>query len=46
MRKPVLRVSESYQVRHKPCCTALEDGKMLEIGDIGSRGVVLFMKRK
>ena len=39
MRKPVFRVSD--QVRHKPGCTAQEDGKTLEISDLESRGVVL-----
>ena len=38
-RKPVLGVSD--QVRHKPGCTATEDGEKLEISDIGSRGIVL-----
>ena len=39
VRKPVFRVSD--QVRHKPGCTATEDGKRLEISDLGSRGIVL-----
>ena len=28
-------------VRHKPGCTATEDGKRLEISDLESRGIVL-----
>ena len=36
----------SELVRHKPCCTATEDGKRLEISDLESRGIVLAMKRK
>ena len=28
-------------VRHKPGCTATEDGWRLEISDLGSRGIVL-----
>ena len=34
MRKPVFEVS--CQVRHKPGCTATEDGQRLEISDLGS----------
>ena len=30
-------------VRHKPGCTALEDGTRLEISDFESRGIVLYM---
>ena len=41
MRKPVFGVSDL--VRHKPVCTAKEDGYRLEILDLESRGVVLFM---
>ena len=41
MRKPVFGVS--YQVRHKPACTATEDGWRLEISDLESRGIVLMM---
>ena len=37
VRKPVFRVSD--QVRHKPGCTATEDGWRLEISDLGSRGI-------
>ena len=37
MRKPVLRVF--YQVRHKQGFTTTEDGKRLEISDLGSRGI-------
>ena len=33
----------SDQVRHKPGCTATEDGKRLEISDLGRRGIVLSM---
>ena len=39
VRKPVCRVSD--HVPHKPGCTATEDGKRLEISDVGSRGIVL-----
>ena len=39
LRKPVFGVSD--QVRHKPGCTATEDGEKLEISDLGSRGIVL-----
>ena len=39
VRKPVVGVSD--QVPHKPGCTATEDGKRLEISDLGSRGIVL-----
>ena len=39
VRKPVFGVSD--QVRHKPGCTATEDGQRLEISDLGSRGIVL-----
>ena len=28
-------------VRHKPGCTATEDGKRLEISELGSRGIEL-----
>ena len=31
----------SDQVRHKPRCTAKEDGYVLECLDLGSRGIVL-----
>ena len=34
MRKPVFGVSD--QVRHKPGCTASEDGDRLEFSDLGS----------
>ena len=30
-------------VRHKPDCTATEDGQRLEIPDLESRGFVLYM---
>ena len=39
VRKPVFGVFD--QVRHKPGCTATEDGKRLEISDLGNRGIVL-----
>ena len=41
VRKPVFGVSD--QVRHKPGCTATEDGQRLEISDLGNRGIVLSM---
>ena len=41
MRKAVFGVSN--QVRHKPNCAATEDGSMLQISDLESRGIVLFM---
>ena len=37
-KKLVFRVSD--QVRHKAACTATEDGKSLEIPDLGIRGFV------
>ena len=37
-RKLVFGVSD--QVRHKPACTVKELGKMLEILDLGRRGIV------
>ena len=39
LRKLVFGVSD--QARHKPGCTATEDGYNLEISYIGSRGIVL-----
>ena len=39
VRKPVFVVSD--QVRHKPGCTATEDGQRLEISNLVSRGIVL-----
>ena len=39
LRKPVVGVSD--QVRHKPACTATEDGQRLEISDLGSREIAL-----
>ena len=39
VRKPVFSVSD--QVRHKPGCTATEDGYMLEIMDFGRIRIVL-----
>ena len=44
MKKPVFEVSD--QVRHKPGYTATEDGLMLKILDIGSKGIVLSVKKK
>ena len=44
LRKPVFGVSD--QIRHKPDCTAAEDSQRLEILDLGSRGIVLSIKRK
>ena len=44
MNKPVFGVSD--HVRHKPGCTATEDGFRLEISDLGSRGIVLSVWRK
>ena len=41
VRKPVFGVSD--HVRHKPGCTTTEDGKRLEISDLGSRGIVLYI---
>ena len=40
-KKSVFRVSD--QVRHKPDCTTTKDGYRLEIGDLGSKGMVLSM---
>ena len=40
MRKPVFGVSD--QVRHKAGCTAIKDGEMLEISDLGSQGIVYY----
>ena len=34
------------QPRHKPDCTTTEDGKDLEISDLGRRGIVLVPKTK
>ena len=39
MTKPVFGVSD--QVQHKPGCTAIKNGCMLEILDSGSRGIIL-----
>ena len=44
MRKLVIRVYD--QVRHKIGCTARGDGYRLEILDLGSREIVLFMQQK
>ena len=42
--KTSIKVSDL--VRHKPGCTAKEDGKRLEISDLESRGSILYMQRK
>ena len=39
MKKPVFGVFD--QVLHKLGCTDTEDGRRLEISDLGSRGIVL-----
>ena len=39
LRKPVFGISD--HVRHKPVCTATQDGYRIEISDLGSRGIVL-----
>ena len=39
-------VSTVDQFKHKPDCTALEDGLGLEIWDLGSRGIALSMWQK
>ena len=36
----------SEQVRHKPSCTITEDGWRLEISDLESRGIALYVWRK
>ena len=43
-RKPVFEVAGQFC--HKPGCTATEDGEKLEIFDLGSKGIVLFLKQK
>ena len=43
-RKPVFGASD--QVRHKPGCTASEDGWRLEISYLGRRGIVVSAQRK
>ena len=43
-KKTGLRASD--QVRHKPGCTATEDGWRLEISYLGRRGIVLSAQRK
>ena len=40
-REPVFRVSD--QVQHKLGCTVTEDGQRLEIPDLGSRRIVLYV---
>ena len=44
VRKPVFVVPD--QVRHKPDCRATEGGYMLEILDLGIRGIILSVQRK
>ena len=44
VRKLVFGVSN--QIRHKPGCTATEDGLRLEISELESRGIVLSKWRK
>ena len=44
VRKPVFGVSD--HVRHKPGCTATEDGYRLEISDLDRRGIALSVQRK
>ena len=44
MRKPVFGISDKF--RHKPGCTATEDGYRLKISDLGSREIVLSVQRK
>ena len=44
VRKPVFGVSD--QVRHKPGCTATEDGYRLEILVLDRRGIALSVWRK
>ena len=41
VRKPVFGVSD--QIRHKPGCTATEDGSKPEISHLESRGIVVSM---
>ena len=41
MTKPVFGVSD--QVRHKVDCTATEDSYRIEISDLESRGIVLYV---
>ena len=43
-RKPIFGASD--QVRHKPGCTASEDGWRLEISYLGRRGIVLSAQQK
>ena len=43
-RKPVFGISD--QVRHKPVCAVSENGKKLEISDLGRREIVLSKWRK
>ena len=40
-RHEKINVLVSDLVRHKPGCTATEDGLRLEISDLGSREIVL-----
>ena len=40
-RVAVYRERKERKVRHKPGCTATEDGQNLEISDLGRRGIAL-----
>ena len=41
MKRKRLWVSD--QVPHKPGCATTEDGKRLEISDLGTRGIVVYL---
>ena len=41
MRKPDFEVSD--QVRLKPNCATIDDGEVLGVADLGSKGTVLSM---
>ena len=43
LRHEKTNVLVSDLVRHKPGCTASEDGQRLDISDLESRGIVLSM---
>ena len=45
MRKPTFSIPtwSDTNPKHKPGCTAIEDGQRLGISDLGSRGIVLSM---
>ena len=40
-RREKTNILVSDLVRHKPGCTATEDGQRLEISDLESRGIIL-----